>query len=122
MRIVVALAAWFAITASSAAGAAGLVVREIGGWDYVYTGVIFRYDPSPLAGFAEIGVRIAASAPAPVRNDLLYVSDFEMLRKWRWIIALERDAPGEWVSGDGYCSSRYENNILVLTCLNVNRE
>lgn len=122
MRIVVALAVLLAAATSSPAGAAGLVVREIGGWDYVYTGVIFRYDPTPLAGFAEIGVRIAASAPGPVRNDLTFVSDFETLRKWRWIIALDRDTPGDWVSGDGYCSSRYENNILVLTCLNVSRE
>lgn len=122
MRIVVALAVLFAVAASSSAGAAGLVVREIGGWDYVYTGVIFRYDPTPLSGAAEIGVRIAASAPPPVRNDFISVSGFEMMRKWRWIIALERDAPGEWVSGDGYCSSNYENNILVLTCLNVNHE
>lgn len=122
MRIFVALTALLAVTAASSAGAAGLVVREIGGWNYVYTGVIFRYDPTPLAGFAEVGVRIAASAPAPVRNDFISVSDFEMLRKWRWIIALERDAPGEWVSGDGYCSSKYENGILVLTCLNVSHQ
>ena len=122
MRIILALAASIAATTSSLAGATGLIIHDLSGWDYFYVGPIFKYEPSPLEGYAEIGVRLAMLAPKPVRSDIVFASDFEPMRKWRWVVALDRGVPGSWVSGQGYCSSSYDGVTLVLTCINASSD